>query len=317
MFFLIVIVFLLSDSTVALNTCNDECLSKTYCISRDGTSVCSKDNRFSAVFTMDQVEDKLYFSLTLTEYQIVPNKTHHGFGLILSSGSSTTTYYCKLHTHEPRSFVWQNNQQKAGGTSQYTNNNLQCNWKATKTSNNWPLFRIDDNYIIVSKYISLTLKYDDLNYGPRSVVLANDTSELPFYRLQSLKCCNKVRESHGPYVTSVRELFNTRIDESSCSWTTPICLSYYTNQLELLAGSFDLKVTSGNVVLYAERNVQFERIAEVSPRDDALLLGLFEEHKLSVNSESTMAGSEHKHRKSKILADHIDFVMDDETVAYG
>uniref|UniRef100_T1JSX8 Uncharacterized protein n=1 Tax=Tetranychus urticae TaxID=32264 RepID=T1JSX8_TETUR len=163
------------------------CLSKTYCISSDGFGVCSKNNLVTAQFKVIPVFGEYdYLQLTLKGYNLRSDEEKTIKVSIEKSAILPSVYTCyksplgstyARFDREPVSLIT--------GSSYYTESILSCSWTFNIDDPVWP------SYLDLITYTteSITLYNDS-----RKVIVAQDTSQLPIYHAQYLKCCNKV---HG------------------------------------------------------------------------------------------------------------------------
>uniref|UniRef100_T1JT06 Uncharacterized protein n=1 Tax=Tetranychus urticae TaxID=32264 RepID=T1JT06_TETUR len=181
---------LITSQVASKNSCNDECLTKTYCISSDGSSVCSKNNLVTAQFKVIPVFGQYdNLQITLKGYNVAPidEKTIKvSFDKPHSHPNLNSIYSCYKPSFGSTCAKFdEGNYSVTTGSSYYMDGVLYCIWTFGIDDNIWP-YRLD---LIGSKYGSISI-YDD----SMQVTVAEDNSQLPIYHAQYLKCCNKV---HG------------------------------------------------------------------------------------------------------------------------
>uniref|UniRef100_T1KAF7 CUB domain-containing protein n=1 Tax=Tetranychus urticae TaxID=32264 RepID=T1KAF7_TETUR len=182
--FSLLFIFILINFQVEAK-CNDDCLTKTYCISSDGSGVCSNNNLVTAQFKVIPVFGEYdYLQLTLKGYNVASNdeKTikasigKHPANLYTCYKSSLGSTYARYDRGSFNSIT---------GSSYYLDGVLYCTW----------IFNIDDPIwpqgldLFKDSSQSITLYHDSMG-----ISVARDTSQLPIYHAQYLKCCNEV---HG------------------------------------------------------------------------------------------------------------------------
>uniref|UniRef100_T1JT07 Uncharacterized protein n=1 Tax=Tetranychus urticae TaxID=32264 RepID=T1JT07_TETUR len=174
----------------AKSSCNDECLTKTYCISSEGSGVCSKNNLVTARFKVVPVFGKYdYLQITLKGYNVAPivEKTIEvSFDNPHSHSNTNSIYSCyKPSLGSTYARFDEGNYSVTTGSSYYKESVLSCTWTFNIDDTIYPL-NVD---LIKDSYQSISLHDDS-----KEVIVAQDTSQLPIYHAQYLKCCNKV---HG------------------------------------------------------------------------------------------------------------------------
>uniref|UniRef100_T1KP80 CUB domain-containing protein n=1 Tax=Tetranychus urticae TaxID=32264 RepID=T1KP80_TETUR len=181
------VLFFINLQVEANNSCNDECLTKTYCISSDGSGVCSTNNLVTASFQVIPVFGK-YDSLQLTlqgynvtvhdeatiKVRINPHRSRPYVYICHKSSDGQTDARLDLLTYMPIT-----------GSSSYKDGVLSCTWTLNIKGDNWP----KGADVIKDSKQAITLYHNS-----KKVIVAQDISQLPIYHAQYLKCCNKV---HG------------------------------------------------------------------------------------------------------------------------
>lgn len=175
----------------AKNSCTENCMSKTYCISAEDSENCSRNNLLTAKFTVVQKSSpNEYLQLTLTGYHIEPKETKTISVSLKDQSGLATSYSCtKTNSESTSCKVTTGAEDHVAGTSSYSNDVLSCSWVFNYEDDIWPKIHNKPVDLINDDSLSIVL-----NYGPRKVTVAQDTSELPIYKVNFLKCCNKV---HG------------------------------------------------------------------------------------------------------------------------
>lgn len=177
------------------NTCNDECLSKTYCLSNDWTNDCSSilvKVKFTAIQSQSGFPD--YLNITLIGYDIKPsddqtiqltvNKTNQSY----KDNYHPTSYCChKSSLGSTVATVEHFYTEYDTGSSLYFNGLLYCNWIITPSDIVWPTFNWQPVDFINDAFNSF-----QLSYGNHSSIVASNSSELPLYHVQFLGCCNEI-----------------------------------------------------------------------------------------------------------------------------
>uniref|UniRef100_T1KH03 CUB domain-containing protein n=1 Tax=Tetranychus urticae TaxID=32264 RepID=T1KH03_TETUR len=170
------------------NKCTDECLTKTYCLSNDGSTQCSKNNLVTAQFgVLKKSSSTEMLHLTLTGYNIEATKDHT-VRLSFRKNSAKTIFTCyKSPLGATKASVFQGSTEYGSGSSYYQQDLLTCSWIFSRSDPIWPAYYNNPVDLISDKSFALQLDYDTLNG-----TVAQDTSELPIYRMKFLKCCNHV-----------------------------------------------------------------------------------------------------------------------------
>uniref|UniRef100_T1K5C0 CUB domain-containing protein n=1 Tax=Tetranychus urticae TaxID=32264 RepID=T1K5C0_TETUR len=185
-----VFLVLLIDITQSHNNCNDGCLTKTYCLSADGSDVCSNNNLVQVKFSVNELlQYKDYLNITLIGSQIEPADTRT-ISLQFYTNTPVVTYSCtKSSLGSTSASIVQNGNTYTIGSSYYFENSLLCSWIMSKDDLSWPTYNGRKIDLITDSSYKLVLNSDSLNH-----LIARDTSQLPIYQMQFLKCCNQI---HG------------------------------------------------------------------------------------------------------------------------
>uniref|UniRef100_T1JT28 CUB domain-containing protein n=1 Tax=Tetranychus urticae TaxID=32264 RepID=T1JT28_TETUR len=186
MCFSFLFIFILINFQVeAKNSCNDECLTKTYCLSSDGSGVCSKNNLATAQFKVEPIFGEFdYLQITLKGYNVAVDEEKTIKVSFDRPGRSSNIFTCyKSSLGSTYARFDRDTYSKTFGSSHYVDGVLYCTWTFNIFDSITPPDMLRDS----SQSIAL---YSD----SRKVTVANDTSQLPIYHAQYLKCCNKV---HG------------------------------------------------------------------------------------------------------------------------
>uniref|UniRef100_T1KP69 Uncharacterized protein n=1 Tax=Tetranychus urticae TaxID=32264 RepID=T1KP69_TETUR len=255
----------------ANNSCNDECLTKTYCISSDGSGVCSANNLVTAQFQVISVFGK-YDSLQLTL---------QGYNVALD-----------LLTYMPIT-----------GSSSYKDGVLSCTWTLNFNGNIWPkgadmikdieqsitLYH-DSKKVIVAQDISQLpiyhaqyLKCCNKVHGNERFLLSFDKTEKQIrYRLYYWKYSDNdmtvtltrkdgsklqfecfLKQDVRGYISNGNEQIavDQQITQSTvnnaemCSWATPLVLGNSRISIDASTSDFDLQVFAGSIPVYNEQDV--------------------------------------------------------------
>uniref|UniRef100_T1KDP6 CUB domain-containing protein n=1 Tax=Tetranychus urticae TaxID=32264 RepID=T1KDP6_TETUR len=194
MYFLFLLIFVLITFKVeAEDSCYD-CLTKTYCISSDGSGVCSKHNLVKAKFqvlTTYDIDGLDFYNqdlhqLTLKSYNVAPDEEKTIKVSFDKPGFSSNVYTCYKSSQGSTNARFHRGNDSYPGSSSYDDGVLTCSWSFFIYQVIWPLHAVD---LIKDGSRSITLYHDSLK-----VTVAQDTSQLPIYHAQYYKCCNKV---HG------------------------------------------------------------------------------------------------------------------------
>uniref|UniRef100_T1K735 Uncharacterized protein n=1 Tax=Tetranychus urticae TaxID=32264 RepID=T1K735_TETUR len=171
----------------AKNSCNDECLTKTYCISNDGSGVCSENNLVTARFSVIPVFGKYdYLQITLTGYNVASDDAKTIKVSIDKPSFASNIYTCYKSSNGSTGARYDRGAYSlTTGSSDYMDDVLNCTWTFNIGDSIWPL-GID--------LMKDSLQSVKLHSDSREVAVARDTSQLPIYHAQYVKCCNKV---HG------------------------------------------------------------------------------------------------------------------------
>uniref|UniRef100_T1KP79 Uncharacterized protein n=1 Tax=Tetranychus urticae TaxID=32264 RepID=T1KP79_TETUR len=178
----------------ANNSCNDECLIKTYCISSDGSGVCSANNLVTAQFKVISVFGK-YDNLQLTlESSNVPVYAEKLMKVNIRRGYSRESVFTCHKIADDLAYAQFDADNYAPITSTWSVKDgvVSCTWTLDMHELIWPQ-RVD---MIKDSQQSITL-YDESH----KVTVARDTSQLPIYHAQYLKCCNRVHGNDGFLLT--------------------------------------------------------------------------------------------------------------------
>uniref|UniRef100_T1K6Z4 Uncharacterized protein n=1 Tax=Tetranychus urticae TaxID=32264 RepID=T1K6Z4_TETUR len=172
----------------AKNSCNDECSTKKYCISSDGSGVCSNNNLATAKFAVvPDFGTYDYLQLTLTGYNVTSDAEKTITLSFDRFGSPINRYTCYKSSNGSFGARFDRSSLSlTTGSSYYKDGVLNCTWTFNRYDLIWPmgvdLFKDD-----ITQSISL---YHD----SQKVLVAPNITQLPIYHAQYLKCCNKV---HG------------------------------------------------------------------------------------------------------------------------
>uniref|UniRef100_T1KVQ6 Uncharacterized protein n=1 Tax=Tetranychus urticae TaxID=32264 RepID=T1KVQ6_TETUR len=156
-----------------------------------GSGDCAKNNLVTAKFTVIQKNDpNEYIQLTLTGYSIEPKATKTIAIDLQDPSGLATAYSCyKPSSGSTSCKVVKDAVEHVTGTSSYSNDVLSCTWVFNADDDIWPTIHKKPVDLINDNSLAIVLKY-----GEKKVTVAEDTSELPIYKVKFLKCCYKV---HG------------------------------------------------------------------------------------------------------------------------
>uniref|UniRef100_T1KZB0 CUB-like domain-containing protein n=1 Tax=Tetranychus urticae TaxID=32264 RepID=T1KZB0_TETUR len=168
--------------------CNDQCLSKTICVATDGSLSCSKNTLVQVRFNI--IDNGTDFKSTEIEMSLVGKNVMStipwNIAVQLVKSTTKIVYLCKKNAQgNATSQVNQDSQSIESGSSSYINGDLSCTWSLSMGDPAWPMANGKPVDLFNDNMWRVELRYGGSNY-----VAASDTSQIPFYRRQYLKCCN-------------------------------------------------------------------------------------------------------------------------------
>uniref|UniRef100_T1KAS1 CUB domain-containing protein n=1 Tax=Tetranychus urticae TaxID=32264 RepID=T1KAS1_TETUR len=160
---------------------SSSCRLKTYSIPCNPSTYCS---HVEVLISVNEIENnESDFNVTLVAYNMDPSKSH-SIMLTFTGQKRTLMYSCaKLRLGKTESGVFNNKRRLMTGSSIYMNGNLICTWIAQPFTSKQTPYDVELLDLVYSANYSIALVSDVIDS-----VIAEDSTELPWYQLAFTKC---------------------------------------------------------------------------------------------------------------------------------